>query len=396
MSRRKKILHIVDKFGKDGSSVHGVTRLFSWWMPRFDVERFDVGLVGLRRADAASEALRTMGVESISLGKGKFDPSTVTALVSSIRKSDSDLVHLHGYGAATFGRIAARIARVPAVVHEHFVDPAMPVYQSVADRMLAGWTAWSIAVSPGVQEFMRTQRFLPVEKMSVIGNGVPLDSFQPVSEERVADERARWNIPEGYRIIASIGRLDPHKGNSDLLYAAARLLKNDSRIKVLLIGDGAERAGLQAKADELGIAPHVIFTGFQSDVRPVQTLVDIQVCGSRGEGWPLTVVEAMAMRRSIVATEVRGHVDHLRNGENALLVPPGNAEALAGALDRMLAEPELASRLAARAYEDSRALDIQHAVNRIQEIYDKLLGAEPRGSESSAKKWETDRAHKTA
>ena len=103
-----RVIHICDKFGVKGSSVHGVSRLFSWWLPRFDEKRFDVQLVGLRSPDKSTEELTRQGVKIISLNRGKFDFGTIRDIVRLIRGYRADIVHLHGYGSANFGRIAGK------------------------------------------------------------------------------------------------------------------------------------------------------------------------------------------------------------------------------------------------------------------------------------------------
>jgi len=149
-----KVLHICDKFGVKGSSIHGVSRLFEWWFPRFNRERFDVRLVGLRPADHACENLQRLGINVISLNKGKFDFSTLPTLVRLIKEEKADIIHLHGYGASNFGLMAAKMTGVKSVVHEHFVDTHMPFYQIPFDFILARLCDAGIAVSHSTKEFM--------------------------------------------------------------------------------------------------------------------------------------------------------------------------------------------------------------------------------------------------
>ncbi len=373
MTRPITVLHIADKFGVRGSSIHGVSRLFAWWFPRFDRQRYDVRLVGLRAPDAASETLRQQGVDVHCLGKSKFDLSTVTALVRLIRAQRPALLHLHGYGASNFGRIAARMTGLKTIVHEHFVDPAMPSYQRPVDWALARWTDRGIAVSHSVKEFMVRQRGIPAPRVDVIFNGAPLQEFQPVNGAAAAAERRKWNIPEGTPVIASIGRLDEQKGNRYFLEAAATLLRRGRQFRVMIVGDGPYMERLQAQCRNAGIAERTVFTGYQSDVARLQSLIDIQVFPSLWEGTPLTLFEAMAMARPIVSTTVDGLGEVLRDGANARLVPPRDADALAAAIDELLLHPERAKRLAGQALADSRAFDIQRTVDTMQRIYDELL-----------------------
>lgn len=379
MATRPTVLHIVDKFGVRGSSIHGVSRLFAWWFPRFDTGRFTVRLVGLRKQDVACEQVQAQGIDVLSLGKGKFDCSTLPAIVRLIRREQAALLHLHGYGASNFGRAAARLTGVRTIVHEHFVDPAMPPYQIPFDYGLSRWMDRGIAVSQSVKDFMVRKRFMPAQRVEVVFNGAPLAQFQPVNGECRSAERHRWHIAEHVTVLASIGRLDEQKGNRYFLEAAARLLRDGAPIVALVVGDGPHMGLLQAQAQALGIAEHVIFTGYQANIPAIQSMVDIQVFASLWEGTPLTLFEAMAMCRPIVSTTVDGLGEVLEDGVTARLVPPRDSGALATAIGELIRDRQQADRLAQRAFQESRRFDIQATVDRIQELYDEVLASRPAG-----------------
>ena len=103
------VLQVCDHLGWEGSRMHGVKRLFSWMIPRFDPARYNVALVSLRKKDLSEETLESMGIDISYLHKSKFDPATLTALLKVIDRQQTDILHLHGYGATTFGRIAGKM-----------------------------------------------------------------------------------------------------------------------------------------------------------------------------------------------------------------------------------------------------------------------------------------------
>lgn len=375
---RIRVLHVCDKFGVSGSSIHGVSRLLLWWFPRFDPARFDVRLVGLRPADGASEVLRGHGLEPDCLGQGKFSPATLPALAGRVRRLRPHVLHLHGYGATTFGRVVGALLGVPAVVHEHAVFPRVPAVQKPFDRALAGWTAHGLAVSESVKDFMVRRRYIPEDRVEVLLNGAPIEEFQPLAPEAVEEARRSWGIPPGCPVIGTVGRLDEQKGNRYLLEAAARIAGNGNGggrdFRLLLVGDGPLMEEHRAQARRLGLDGRVIFAGYREDVPRLQSLFDVQVFPSLWEGVPLTAFEAMAMGRPIVATHVDGLAEVLRDGDNALLVPPREPAPLAEALEALLADPARARGLAERAREDSRRYDVQRAVDRLQEVYERFAG----------------------
>src|SRR4051794_26692765 len=111
--------------------MHGVKRLFSWMIPRFDRDRFRVSLVSLRKKDLSEETLESLGVDIAYLERGKFDPRTLTALLRIIDERRIDVLHLHGYGATTFGRMAGALRKIPTIVHEHANLTRTPWFQQI-------------------------------------------------------------------------------------------------------------------------------------------------------------------------------------------------------------------------------------------------------------------------
>jgi len=148
--------------------MHGVKRLFAWMIPRFDRDRFDVSLVSLRKKDLSEETLDALGIDITYLHKSKFDPSTLTALLKIIDRKKIDVLHLHGYGATTFGRIAAALRGIPAIVHEHANLTDTPWFQKIADRALEPYTDIAIAVSQSTADFVVRARLVRPEKVKVV------------------------------------------------------------------------------------------------------------------------------------------------------------------------------------------------------------------------------------
>src|SRR4029077_18840617 len=118
MSRPLNILQVCDHLGWEGSRMHGVKRLFSWMIPRFDQERFNVPLVSLRKKDLSQETLEDQGIDISYLHRSKFDPAALPALLKIVDAKQIDVLHLHGYGATTFGRIVGAMRRIPTILHE--------------------------------------------------------------------------------------------------------------------------------------------------------------------------------------------------------------------------------------------------------------------------------------
>jgi glycosyltransferase involved in cell wall biosynthesis len=367
------ILQVCDHLGWEGSRMHGVKRLFAWMIPRFDPQRFNVSLVSLRKKDLSEETLDSLGIDITYLHKSKFDPSTLPALLKLIRQKNIDILHLHGYGATTFGRIAAGMRRIPAILHEHANLTDTPWFQKVADAILEPETDIAIAVSQSTAGFVIKARQLPPDKVKVVYLGVPLEEFgRPRSAAEVAAARSELGASPGTFVIGSVTRLHDSKGNSFLVDAARLVLDRRPDAKFIVVGEGPLRPALEAQAEALGLGDRFVFAGFAKDVPRVVSAFDVSVFPSLWEGTPLTVFEALAMGKPIVATDADGLVDVLTHDRDALIAQKRNAPALADALVRLMEEPETRSRLSAEARVTSRQYDIATFVAKMERLYELL------------------------
>jgi len=371
--KRLNVLQVCDHLGWEGSRMHGVKRLFSWMIPRFDRERYNVSLVSLRKKDLSEETLESMGVDIEYLHKGKFDPATLTALLKVIDRRQIDILHLHGYGATTFGRIAGKMRGLPTILHEHANLTDTPWFQKIADRMLASSTDIAIAVSKSTADFVINARLVPPERVKVVYLGVPLEEFsRPRTVQEMAEARHELGATPDEFIVGTITRLHDSKGNEYLVEAAKAVLQRRPKTRFYLFGEGPLRPALEAQAKALGIADRFVFGGFTRDVAATLSAFDLSVFPSLWEGTPLTVFESLAMGKAIVATDADGLVDVLTHDRDALIVPKRNAAALASGIVTLLDSPELRSRLSVQARMTGRQYDILAFVKKMERLYDLL------------------------
>jgi len=374
---RLNILQVCDHLGWEGSRMHGVKRLFSWMIPRFDATRYNVSLVSLRKKDLSEETLESMGVDITYLHKSKFDPATLTALLKVMDRQKTDVLHLHGYGATTFGRIAGWMRGIPTILHEHANltgTPGSPTWVTrVADRVLAPATDISIAVSKSTADFVIAERQMPSERVKVVYLGVPLEEFsrQRTAEEIAAARQELGAAPDEF-VVGAVTRLHDSKGNSYLVEAARQVLDQRPKTRFYLFGEGPLRPELEAQARALNLGDRFVFGGFTRDVARTVSAFDIEVFPSLWEGTPLTVFEALAMGKPIVATDADGLVDVLTNDKDALIVPKRDADALAGAIVRLIDHPDLRADLSVRARATGQQYGIAAFVRKMERLYDLL------------------------
>ena len=371
--RKLNVLQVCDHLGWEGSRMHGVKRLFAWMIPRFDANRYTVSLVSLRKKDLSEETLESFGVDITYLHKGKFDPSTLTALLKVIDRKKIDILHLHGFGATTFGRMAGAFRRLPTIVHEHANLTTTPWFQKVADAVLEPSTDIAIAVSKSTADFLIHARQLPPDKVKTVYLGVPLDEFsRERSPQEIAEARQELGVAPGEFAVGTVTRLHDSKGNNYLVDAAALVLKERPKAKFFIVGEGPLLPDLQQQAQALGLGDRFVFHGFAKDVAAVVSAVDLSVFPSLWEGTPLTVFEALAMGKPIVATDADGLLDVLTNDHDAVIVPKRDPRALATAIVRMTDDEALRARLGAEARRTGQQYDIAAFVRKMERLYDIL------------------------
>jgi len=353
--------------------MHGVKRLFSWMIPRFDPERFRVSLVSLRKKDLSEETLEQMGVDITYLERGKFDPLTLPALLNVIDRKQIDVLHLHGYGATTFGRMAGAIRRIPTILHEHANLTATPWFQKVADRALQPFTDIALAVSQSTADFVVGARQIDASKVKVVYLGVPLEEFsRPRSASEIASARREMGIADGEFAIGTVTRLHDSKGNSYLVDAAAHVVRERPAARFFLVGEGPLLDDLQAQAARLGLGERFVFAGFRRDVAGTLSAFDLSVFPSLWEGTPITAFEALAMGKPIVSTDADGLLDILTPDRDALIVAKRDASALAARIIWAMDRPDERARLSAAARETGRRYDIDGFVRKMERLYQLL------------------------
>jgi len=372
-NRPLNVLQVCDHLGWEGSRMHGVKRLFSWMIPRFDPTRYRVSLVSLRKKDLSEETLDSLGVDITYLEKGKFDLRTVGALLKIVDQKHIDILHMHGYGATTFGRMVGAYRRLPTILHEHANLTDTPWFQKVADRTLEPFTDIALAVSKSTADFVVNARLIPASKVKVVYLGVPLEEFsRQRTNAEIAAAREELGIAPGEFAVGTVTRLHDSKGNEYLVDAAARVVADRPGTRFFLVGEGPLLGSLEARAQALGLGDRFVFAGFRRDVAATLSAFDLSVFPSLWEGTPITAFEALAMGKPIVSTDADGLLDILTENHDALIVPTRNAGALAEKIVWAIDRPDERRRLSAAARETGRIYDIAEFVRKMERLYDIL------------------------
>ncbi len=367
------ILHVIDKYSMDGVNPSSCAYLIRDWFRYSDKNRFNVMTCGLKKEEPAGEIYKQEGMKVFFLGNGKYSFGNVTGLMKLIDREKIDLLHLHGYSSANFGRIAARKKGIPNIVHEHAILKILP-HQYLADFLLRKMTDSAIGVSGAVKEFLNKGRHVPSELIKIVYNGVNLNKFQKCGQEALANLRREFSLQKDNIVIGALTRLREEKGNEYLLRAMPAVIEKYPAARLLIAGDGPLKEDLENLVRELGLEKHVYLIGFRTDILDLLTLFDIVVIPSLNEGFGLVMVEAMAMEKPVVATRVGGLIEIAGGTDSAVFVRPGSSRELSDGLIALLADPGKANKMAAAGLQECRRFSIQKNVEKLEELYLHMLG----------------------
>ncbi len=292
-------------------------------------------------------------------------------LARQLRREQPALLHAHLSWplAAKWALFAAVLARVPCVATVQLI-PRMELDRSsfLQLRLLARGVGRYIAVSRAIASELRERFRWPAEKIEVIHNAVDSERFD-VAASATLREKLRGG--RELALVLTCARLDEQKGHTVLFRAAAEI----PEARFVLAGDGPLRGELEAETTRLGIADRVLFLGRRDDVPELLAACDVFALPSLYEGSSLAVLEAMAAYRPVVTSAIGGSDELIADGESGLLVPPGDAGALAAALRRLLGDAELRAALVGRARQRVDAEFSRAAMGRrVERVYEELLG----------------------
>lgn len=278
------------------------------------------------------------------------DLSALKMLVWLFRINRVDISHCHGSKAGLVGRLAARLADVPAVVmtvhnsilHDHF-PPWKKLLYSQFEGFLAGFTHRIITVSDALgREIISRERISP-EKIVTIYNGISPKQFCLGTDREYLQKTI--GIPASARVVGTVARLAPQKGVVNFIRAAAELSAGSQGLAFLVVGEGPLRADLERESETLKLTGKLFFAGERQDVEKIMPCLDVFVLASLSEGLPLTVLEAMACRRPVVASRAGGIPEIITDGVSGLLVDPGDVTALATAVRRLITNEGMSRRM---------------------------------------------------
>ena len=321
------------------------------------------------------------------------DVRALAELVALLRRERFDLVHTHNPKPGVLGRVAARLAGTPLVVntvHGLYATPEDRLRKRAAVlglEWLAGRCS-DLELYQSEEDLAWAGRLRLARKgrSHLLGNGTDTGFFDPaqVPPERAAALRRELGLPADALVVGAVGRLVAEKGYRELFAAARAVRQADPRVRFLAVGTpDLDKADAISEAELAAAAGDVLVTGWRDDVRDLLAVMDVFVLASWREGMPRSAIEAAAMGKALVLTDIRGCREVARHDREALLVPPRDPGALAAAISRLAADPALRERLAGAARR--RALERfseQDVAERVVAHYRRLTGAPAGGADT--------------
>lgn len=371
-----RVLFFCDHLGYANGVTHGATTYFLGVLPRLRNAGVELTTCFLRERHEAAEALESEGVCPFFLNRSKWDLRAYSDLLELIRQRDVDLVHAAGMKGILLGRLAARAANVPAVIHLHDTAPPGRLLGAL-QRSLADSTTLCLTISRAVARCATRDFGIPPGRVRTLYNGIDLKGTLPVeASERArvrASVRRELDLPEESAVVGIVGRLVPEKGHKVVIRALESLQGVPPPFRLLVVGEGPERAACEGLVARNGLGEMVRFTGHRTDVPRLLLAMDVLAVPSHREGLSYSILEAMAAGVPVVASRVGGIPEIIRDRENGLLVRPGDPEALAVALRELSGSSSLRESLADRGRSTAEEFSVERHMEGLLAIYREVL-----------------------
>jgi len=362
--------------------VGGAETLLLNLVERLDPMRVLPEICCLKQPGALGEQAACLAPLHHGLIRGKYDAGVVSRLAKLFRERRIDAVVTVGAGDKMFwGRLAAHQAGVPVVVSA-LHSTGWPDSIGWLNRRLTRWTDAFVAVAAGHAQHLIQVEGFPRRKVELIRNGVDTERFRPQDPTAI---RTELSIAAGAPVAGILAALRPEKNHELFLRAAQNVLRDLPEAKFLIIGEGPERGRLELLAADLGIARSVRFLGNRSDVPAILSALNVVVLCSHVEASPVSILEALACCRPVVATNVGSVAESVHDGASGYLVAPGDEAALTARLRRLLRDPAESAAFgrAGRDWVVSQA-SVEQMVRGYEELFERIYRQKSGPSRSSA------------
>jgi len=372
MSDRLSIAHIIY-----GLKYGGAEKLLIPLAAKLDPERFRVIVVALTCGGPVEEELRSLNINVRVLRRdGRFSIFDLARLIQLMKEQDIDIIHTHLQNADIWAGLAAKLCRIKHISTFHGAYFKNSAFEFLKQRLRVILPDKIIAVSENTASHCIRRLKVNPNKVKVIYNGVDSNRFKVGVEPSL--KKREIGISDNTIVLSAFGRLEIEKGHRYLIEAVS-YLKTDypnfnSKITVLIVGEGRLKKELMQMASELGVEEEVKFLGERDDIAELLGITDIVVIPSLSEGFSIVALEAMAAGKPVVATNVGGMPELITNETDGLLISPGDKSAVASAILALIENKDLAYRLSYAAKEKvTKNFSEEGMLAKIMQVYEDLM-----------------------
>ncbi|MFQ5652695.1 MAG: glycosyltransferase family 4 protein [bacterium] len=379
-NRKIRILHIITNLPVGGAQDNTLLTV-----EKLDREKYEVSLMCAQEGDwvARARAIPDLTLIFVNQLKRKIHP--IDDLIAQvkvyriIKRGNFDIVHTHSSKPGFVGRVAARLARVPVIIHtihgfpfNDFMHPLVRRSFICLERFLSRISDMLITVSKLNLEKALSLRFAGPEKFRNIYSGIDFGKFDlQVNAER---KKRDLGILNGEKIVGMVGRLSEQKAPLDFVRAMPEVLKVRKDIRFVLVGDGELKEQTLELSRKLEVNTNLMVLGFRDDIPELLPIFDVFVLTSLWEGLGRSLTEAMYTGRPVVATNVEGVPELVEDGQTGILVEPKDIRSIANGIIHFLEHPDDARRMGAAAAEQiNERFQADRMVQNLDEVYQELL-----------------------
>ena len=369
MMQQINVLHLIQ-----GLEIGGLEIMVINFLERIDRSRYRPSICCYDSLGSLSQGLpeRGIGVHLLRRRPG-IDYFYPFKLAKYLRKSKSKILHLHNPTALFYGTLAGKIAGTPCIIYtEHGRDFSSSFKVRIANRILCRMVDKIVVVAECGKRYLVEHEGVNEKKIVKIYNGI--DSKKFGIRQEVTLIRRELGITDDQSVIGIVARLDPIKNHACLIKAMKTVAARLPRTVLLIIGDGSLRSELEGLTVNLGLQDHIKFLGARSDIPELLSMLDVFVLSSFSEGLSLTLIEACAAAKPIVATDVGGNAEIIKHQSNGLLVPSDQPGVMARAILEILNDKEkarLMGEVGKKKFEEEFTLDVM--VKKYEELYESCL-----------------------
>lgn len=355
------------------SSWGGTERMVDSLIRGLSDSSYQISLVTMTGDGSLTQKVKPFCEEVLNLNmRSIWDLKSIFNLIRFIKKGQFHILHTFLYHANILGRLLGRALGVPVIISsQRSTDAWRRSYHVKIDRWTSGFCNLIISNSYAGKTRLETVEKISPEKVAVVHNGIDLSEVPEKRDVKLEKEKRGF---ENCFVIGMVANFRGMKGHAYFIEAAALLLKERTDLHFLLVGEGKEKTKYELEVQDKGLANHFRFLGRVENIYEALNLLDIFVLTSEWEGFPVSILEAMAFDVPVIATEVGGVPEMIQNGKTGLLIPPRDALSLKEAILKLLGDSDLRKGLVERAHEVVRQHFTQEQmVQGTNVLYEKLL-----------------------